>query len=54
MNLAQIKNGKYFFQKTFFFFDFADILFFIAWGGVHKLNDDELDTLYDTKNMIQI
>lgn len=41
---------SFFFRN--FFSDFADILLFIVWGGVHKPYDEKLVTLYDPKNMI--
>ena len=51
MKLVQFKNGKYFFPKRNVFSDSPDILFFSAWRGVHKPDDEKLVTLYDLKNM---
>ena len=51
MKLVQLKNGKYFFPKRNVFSDSPDILFFSAWGGVDKPDDEKLVTLYDLKNM---
>ena len=52
MKLAQFKKGKYFFQKKKFFLDSGNIIFFIAWGGVHRPGDEKLVTLYIKKQIM--
>lgn len=46
IKLVQLENNKYF-QKTFFF-NSANIILFIVWGGVNKSGDEKLVTLYHT------
>ena len=43
-----------FFRKKNFFLISPDILFIIAWGGVHKSGDEKLVTLYDTNLKLAI
>ena len=54
IKLVQLENGKYFFQKKIFFLISADILFIIAWGGMHRSGDEKLVTLYDTNLKLAI
>ena len=43
-----------FLRKKKFFLISPDILFIIAWGGVHKSGDEKLVTLYHTNLKLAI